>query len=65
MGFFVRKGWERKVLTMADLDEALCRVMTTVHVESPKYADTRDILERVVGFAEYLATELPGEGEKR
>lgn len=57
MSVFTRESWDGRVLTMRELDEALCRVSTLFHIQSKEYETVRKTLELVAGQAEYFAKE--------
>lgn len=54
---YVRESWRDRVLTMADLEEVLCRISCNYHVDSKAFPVVQEALKSVGSYAEYYAKE--------
>lgn len=54
---YVRESWRERVLTMADLEEVLCRISLNYHVDSRAFPTVQEVLKSIGGYAEYYAKE--------
>jgi hypothetical protein len=55
---YVRENWRDRVLTMADLEEVLCRISLNYHVTDKRFEVVQEALKRVGSYAEYYAKEM-------